>query len=308
MNTAVTVQNLTKRIGSFTAVDDISFDVPKGEIFGFLGSNGAGKTTTIRMLCGIITPTSGSAHILGRDILKERNSIKQSIGYMSQKFSLYDDLTVQENLEFFSGMYGINQDRKGRIAQSIEQTGLSERADLITGSLPFGIKQRLALASALMHKPDIVFLDEPTAGVDPKGRRKFWDIINALAEDGITIFVTTHYMDEAEYCNRIALLHKGSIKALGTPEQLKSEHMKGEMFEIRCSDPAAAMGLLRTADLGETALFANTIHINIMDVSDIGNIRTILAANSIAIESVEKVSPSLEDVFLNVLSEKDESQ
>ena len=302
-NHAVVAENLTKRIGDFTAVDSVSFKVDEGEIFGFLGSNGAGKTTTIRMLCGIIAPTEGSGTVLGMDISRDRNAIKEKIGYMSQKFSLYGDLTVRENLEFFAGMYAIDGSRSERIEQALETTNLTRRANTITASLPFGHKQRLAFASAMLHKPRIIFLDEPTAGVDPNGRRQFWELIHNVAAQGITVFVTTHYMDEAEYCHRITLMHKGSLRAVGSPAELKREVMRGAMLEIDCDNPAGALGLLKRQNLGETALFASKIHLHVPD-EDSGRrqVEDLLARRDIRIHRIDRVAPSLEDVFISVLS------
>ena len=307
MKHAVVAENLTKEIGDFTAVDHVSFSVPVGEIFGFLGSNGAGKTTTIRMLCGIIEPTEGRATVLDMDVVRQRNDIKQQIGYMSQKFSLYNDLTIRENLEFFAGMYTGRGKRRGRIREAIEATGLTDREKTITGALPFGIKQRLALASAMLHHPEILFLDEPTAGVDPRGRREFWDLIHRVAADGVTVFVTTHYMDEAEYCHRITLMHKGSLRAVGSPAEMKRDIMKGAMLEINSDDPARALGALKAARIGETALFANRIHLNVSD-EESGRERAASALSGAGIHllSIDRVAPSLEDVFISVLSDEGE--
>lgn len=309
MSLAVVAEGLTKRIGDFTAVDSVSFSVPEGQIYGFLGSNGAGKTTTIRMLCGIILPTEGAGSILGMDIVRQRDEIKENIGYMSQKFSLYEDLTVKENLEFFAGMYRIRGRRSERIKEALESTDLSDRAETITSELPHGLKQRLALASANLHKPRILFLDEPTAGVDPAARREFWKLINELSSEGITVFVTTHYMDEAEHCHQIALLHEGRIRAGGSPTELKQDVMEGFILEILCNDPAGGIGALRRAGLGETALFANAIHLNVADLST-GTTRAkeILASEDIEVHSMENVSASLEDVFLSVLSRPEDEQ
>ncbi len=217
---AVVLENLTKKFGDFTAVDNISFIVGKGEIFGFLGPNGAGKSTTIRMLCGILRPTSGRGVVGGVDITKTPEQVKSFIGYMSQKFSLYDDLTIEENLDFFAGIYRV-QNRETVIRNALEMAGLSGKGRIITGSLPVGWKQKLSLASAVMHKPSILFLDEPTSGVDPLTRRKFWETIRSLATDGTTVFVTTHYMMEAEYCDRLAIMQAGRVIAMGSPAELK---------------------------------------------------------------------------------------
>jgi ABC-2 type transport system ATP-binding protein len=219
---AVEIENLVKRFGSFVAVDDVSLNVRRGEIFGFLGPNGAGKSTTIRILCGLLRPTSGRAMVGGFDVYTQSEEVKQTIGYMSQRFSLYDDLRVGENIAFFSGIYGVpNAQREKRKREILRMAGLEEREQSMTGLLPGGWKQRLALGCAIVHEPPILFLDEPTSGVDPIARRTFWDLIYDLSERGQTVFVTTHYMDEAEYCHRLALMYRGRIIAEGTPEQLK---------------------------------------------------------------------------------------
>lgn len=229
----INTNKLTKQFGDFVATDSITFDVYKGEIFGFLGANGAGKTTAMRMLCGLSTPTSGEATIAGFDIYKETEKIKQHIGYMSQKFSLYEDLTVIENIRFFGGIYGLsNQGIKNKSEHLIEQLGLGKEAKKLVGFLPLGWKQKLAFSVAIIHEPQIVFLDEPTGGVDPVTRRQFWDLIYAAADRGITIFVTTHYMDEAEYCNRISMMVDGKIKALDTPTNLKQQFNANSMDDV----------------------------------------------------------------------------
>jgi ABC-2 type transport system ATP-binding protein len=230
---AVEAENLTRKFGSFTAVDSISFKVRKGEIFGFLGANGAGKTTTIRMLCGLLLPTSGVAHVNGLDIFKQFEEIKKHIGYMSQKFSLYDDLTVTENIEFYGGIYGLSRHKiKQRTDELLEYLKLYDQAKVLTASLPVGWKQRLALSTALLHDPPIIFLDEPTSGVDPVSRRNFWLLIYELVEKGKTIFVTTHFMDEAEYCNRISIMKDGAIEVMGEPDQLKLKYKAENLNEV----------------------------------------------------------------------------
>lgn len=229
----ITTENLTKKFGDFTAVDNISFDVYKGEIFGFLGANGAGKTTAMRMLCGLSKPTSGKATIAGFDVYKDTEKIKSRIGYMSQKFSLYEDLTILENINFFGGIYGLsNKKLKEQSELLVNKLGLKKEANKLVGSLPLGWKQKLAFSVAVIHEPSIVFLDEPTGGVDPITRRQFWDLIYEAAEDGITIFVTTHYMDEAEYCNRISMMVDGRIAALDSPSQLKQDFKVETMDEV----------------------------------------------------------------------------
>ncbi len=233
LNYAVETQNLGKRFGKFEAVKNLDLAVQQGEIFGFLGANGAGKTTAIRMLCGLLLPSSGKGTVAGFDIYKENEKIKQRIGYMSQKFSLYEDLTPAENIEFYGGVYGL---KRGTLlqkrAQLLEELGLREQADMMTRSLPLGFKQRLALSCALLHDPPIIFLDEPTGGVDPEARRNFWDLIYHMAERGKTIFVTTHYMDEAEYCHRVSIMYQGEIIALASPKELKQQHQKASMQEV----------------------------------------------------------------------------
>jgi ABC-2 type transport system ATP-binding protein len=229
----VKIERLVKRFGSFTAVDEVSLDVDRGEIFGFLGPNGAGKSTTIRILCGLLAPTSGRASVAGFDVARDPESVRRNIGYMSQKFSLYDDLTVEENIDFFSGIYGVSRERRAeRKSHVLEMAGLTERRRSLTGVLPGGWKQRLALGCAILHDPPILFLDEPTSSVDPLARRSFWDLIYDLSAAGQTIFVTTHYMDEAEYCHRLALLYGGRVAALGPPSKLKRELGAPSMEEV----------------------------------------------------------------------------
>ena len=231
--TAVSVSKLSRHFGAFKAVDEISFEVNKGEIFGFLGANGAGKTTAIKMLCGLLKPTSGEATIAGFSINSETAKIKENIGYMSQKFSLYEDLTVKENIEFYGGIYGLSREKiSGKTDQLLSELNLDKMKNTLTKSLPLGWKQRLALSTSLLHDPAIIFLDEPTGGVDPISRRNFWRIIYEIANRGKTVFVTTHYMDEAEYCNRISIMHKGKIIELGTPTGLKQKYNKTTMQDI----------------------------------------------------------------------------
>lgn len=234
---AVVIENLTKRFGSFVAVDNVTLQVGQGEIFGFLGPNGAGKSTTIRILCGLLAPTSGKATVAGSDVATEPESVKASIGYMSQKFSLYDDLTVEENLEFFGGVYGVAADRlQQRKQYALEMAELVEKRGCMTRLLAGGWKQRLALGCAILHEPPVIFLDEPTSGVDPVARRAFWDLINDLSHQGKTVFVTTHYMEEAEYCHRVALMYKGKMIALGTPADLREQLATAEKPEPTMED------------------------------------------------------------------------
>lgn len=230
---SVTIDRLSKRFGDFVAVDDVTLNVSKGEIFGFLGPNGAGKSTTIRILCGLLAPSTGSATVAGFDVATQSESVRKNIGYMSQRFSLYDDLTVNENIDFFSGIYGVARERRAARKQyAIQMADLHGSEDRMTRTLPGGLKQRLALGCAILHEPPIVFLDEPTSGVDPIARRIFWDLIYQLGEAGQTVFVTTHYMDEAEYCHRLALMYKGKVIALGTPAELKLGMSKQTMEEV----------------------------------------------------------------------------
>jgi len=230
---SVELVQLTKRFGDYVAVDQVTLEVSKGEIFGFLGPNGAGKSTTIRILCGLLAPSSGTASVAGFDVASEPEKVHESIGYMSQKFSLYDDLTIEENIDFFSGIYGVPREKRAdRKRYAIEMAGLQGSESLLTRTLPGGLKQRLALGCAILHKPPIVFLDEPTSGVDPIARRAFWDLIYRLSEAGQTVFVTTHYMDEAEYCHRLALMYKGKMISLGTPAEMKRSMGKASMEEV----------------------------------------------------------------------------
>ncbi len=230
---AIVTDKLTKRFGQFVAANEITFDVKRGEIFGFLGANGAGKTTAMRMLCGLSIPSSGEATVAGYDVYRETEKIKQNIGYMSQKFSLYEDLTIYENIRFFGGIYGISRKEiRRRADEMLQRLELDRQRDLLVGSLPLGWKQKLAFSVAIFHEPQIVFLDEPTGGVDPVTRRQFWDLIYEASDREITVFVTTHYMDEAEYCSRISMMVDGYIKALDTPTQLKAEHGAANMDEV----------------------------------------------------------------------------
>ena len=230
---AVRTENLGKRFGDFDAVKNLNLSVRRGEIFGFLGANGAGKTTAIRMLCGLLEPSSGTGYVAGFDISRQPEEIKRRIGYMSQKFSLYEDLTIDENIEFYGGVYGLARESLWQKREAlVEELGLSDQRDMLTVSLPLGFKQRLALSCALLHEPEIIFLDEPTGGVDPDARRNFWDLIYQLSDQGRTVFVTTHYMDEAEYCQRVSIMYRGEIAALDTPDGLKRRYGKSTMEEV----------------------------------------------------------------------------
>lgn len=297
---AVSAENLTKRFGDFTAVSEVSFEVGRGEIFGFLGPNGAGKTTTIKMLAGLVAPTSGHGTVAGYDITRERRSIKHSIGYMSQLFSLYADLTVEENIDFFARLYGVQEPHRfARRAWVLEMARLGDQRRRLTGELPLGWKQRLALGCALLHEPPILFLDEPTSGVDPISRGSFWDLIDATAAQGTTIFVTTHYMEEAEYCHRLALMNRGRLIALDTPARLRQE-MREPILEVQVDDTPRAVEVLRgTPGIIEAAMFGRSLHVAVQDVeAATARIPTSLEAGGIALESLRQIAPSLEDVFV----------
>ncbi len=305
---SIEVKELTKKFGSFTAVDKISFNVEQGEILGFLGANGAGKSTAIRMMTGILEPTSGDALVGGFSIMKEPNKVKTQIGYMSQKFSLYNDLTVEENIRFFAGVYGLTgqkfSDRKKWV---LKVANLEGKEKLLTGSLPGGIKQRLALGTAVIHEPKIVFLDEPTSGVDPISRRNFWDLINDLSASGITVLVTTHYLDEAEFCNDIILINAGRLIAQGNSKTLKTDYIKNTILEIESDRVVDSMSILEKENwVGETSIFGNYIHIILNDNSKTeADVREILTnKNSIKVHRIDKIVPTLEDVFIHLL-EKD---
>jgi ABC-2 type transport system ATP-binding protein len=304
---AIEVHDLTKKFGAFTAVDHINFAVRRGEIFGFLGANGAGKSTTIRMLCGLLVPTSGSGTVGGYDISGQAELVKRNIGYMSQRFSLYEDLTVEENIHFFGGVYGLSNDNiKERMAWVTQMAGLEGREQSLTKTLSGGWKQRLALGCAILHEPQILFLDEPTSGVDPVSRRRFWDLINELSGQGITILVTTHYLDEAEYCNELILINAGRLIASGSPTQLKAEHITYSILEVETSAPVAAMDLLRNQPwVIEISLFGTYLHIGIEDAEKgRESVESVLALNSIQVQRIDQIVPSLEDVFLHLLEKE----
>jgi ABC-2 type transport system ATP-binding protein len=301
---AVHLEHLSKVFGDFTAVNDVSLDVAPGEIFGFLGPNGAGKSTTIRILCGLLSPTSGSATVAGFDVATQPEQIRQNIGYMSQKFSLYDDLTVEENIEFFGGIYGVTPEKfPARRDYVLKMAGLEEKRSSMTSLLSGGWKQRLALGCAILHEPAILFLDEPTSGVDPMARRSFWDLIYALSAAGHTVFVTTHYMDEAEYCHRIALMGAGKVIALGSPAELKASLGEGHLLNLETSDLFGAMTMLRgQAGIEDVAVFGGGLHVKVDNQADGASIvRRALEAGGIEIQLLEPIPPSMEDVFVTLL-------
>lgn len=307
---AVSVRDLTRRFVSFTAVDRVSFDVQPGEVFGFLGPNGAGKSTTIRMLCGILAPTSGTGHVAGLDIARDTERIKTQVGYMSQKFSLYHDLTVIENITFFGGIYGLRRQRlRERRDWVLEMADLVHERRTLTGALPAGLKQRLALGCALIHEPPIVFLDEPTSGVDPINRRRFWDEIHALTERGITVFVTTHYMDEAEHCERIALIYHGRMIALGTPSELKHTHVREAILDVQVDAPQDVIADIEALPaIADAALFGSGLHVVVTHDVEPERARQaildLLAAQGRTAE-VKRIVPSMEDMFVSLVEAHD---
>jgi ABC-2 type transport system ATP-binding protein len=307
MTRAVEIEELRKRFGAFTAVDGISLTVEQGEIFGFLGSNGAGKSTTIRMLCGLFSPTSGSARVLGIDVVRDPEAVKRSIGYMSQRFSLYEDLTVRQNVRFFGGIYGL---RGAELAEredwAVEMAGLGGKEELLTGELPGGWKQRLALACAVLHRPRVLFLDEPTSGVDPLSRRRFWRLIDEMAADGVTVFVTTHYLDEAEYCQRLALIHGGRLATLGTVAEVKQVFSDRAVLEITAPDAGEALETLVGEEwILDTSIFGTRIHAVVPDAEKGGaRILALLEASGNRPAAVAPILPSLEDVFIHYVKDE----
>jgi len=301
---AIEVRDLTKKFGSFTAVDHITFAVKPGEIFGFLGANGAGKSTTIRMLCGLLQSTSGSAHVGGYDINTQTDQVKLNIGYMSQRFSLYDDLTVEQNIRFYGGVYGLkNSHLKERMDWVLKMADLKGREDSLTKTLSGGWKQRLALGCAILHEPRNVFLDEPTGGVDPISRRNFWELINQLSSSGTTVLVTTHFLDEAEYCGSIILINAGKLIAAGTPSQLKLEHVRNPILEVVTSNVVDALETIRIQPWAlETSVFGTKLHVMVNDeAAGKRQIEAALATRGIGAEAIHRIVPSLEDVFLYLL-------
>jgi len=304
---AITVRDLTKRFGSFTAVDRISFSVVRGEVFGFLGPNGAGKSTTIRMLCGLSAPTSGKATVLGHDAARHARRLRTEIGYMSQRFSLYDDLTVGENIRLFAGLYGLSNSRyRERKSWALSMSDLQEHAAARTGTLSTGHKQRLALACSLIHEPKLLFLDEPTSGVDPVTRRNFWGIIEDLSGKGVTVLVTTHYMDEANHCDRLAMIYRGRLVALDTPSGLLAKGFSGEILRIEASPLVKALTLLENASVcGECSLFGSAIHAYVDSAREAAPLlRQTLTASGIQVLSITPADPSLEDIFISLIEKE----
>jgi ABC-2 type transport system ATP-binding protein len=304
----VEIKNLVKRFGDFVAVDNVSLTVQRGEIFGFLGSNGAGKTTTIRMLCGLLTPTSGSARVGGFDLATQTEQIKQTIGYMSQKFSLYDDLSVVENIEFFSGVYNVPQAlRPGRKEYVLTMAGLENRGNTMTRLLPAGWKQRLALGCAILHQPPILFLDEPTSGVDPIARRSFWNLIYQLSAEGHTVFVTTHYMDEAEYCHRLALMHRGRLIGLGSAGELKAALVSHTLMHLESTDVLESLRTVEQCEeVVEAAVFGSGLHLMVRDPAVAERaVRHALTQRGIGVRRLAVIEPSMEDVFVAMIEQEE---
>jgi ABC-2 type transport system ATP-binding protein len=303
----IVVQDLTKRFGTFTAVDHVSFDVRPGEVFGWLGPNGAGKTTTIRMLLGLLRPTSGSTFILGFNSATETKIVHAHVGYMSQQFTLYNDLTAKQNIRFYGGVHGLSsKELHQRVPEILSMAGLEGRENVLTSRLSGGWKQRLALGCAIIHRPKVVFLDEPTAGVDPISRRQFWELIYQCAKEGVTVLVTTHYMDEAEFCQRVGFISQGRLVALDTVSQLKRTQMRGQVLEINVTDPEKAMRVLKMAQrdrqipLDEVALYGAQIHAVVPAVQHYPEtIQRLLTGSDIQVNSIEWIAPTLEDVFIS---------
>jgi ABC-2 type transport system ATP-binding protein len=308
VDNAIEVRALTKRFGDFTAVDGIDLDVPRGQIFGFLGPNGSGKTTTIRMLCGTIGPSGGGATVLGHDVVADPESVRRSIGYMSQKFALFEDMTVDENLRFYAGVYGIEGERfAARRRYVLEMADLVGREKELTANLSVGWKQRLALGCATIHEPELLFLDEPTSGVDPTARRQFWELLYDLAEGGVTLFVTTHYMDEATHCNRLAFIYNGRIIAIGSPQQIRDKHMTDQILEVEVGDVEGALAWLGAREgVREAYLSGAMLHVNVGERTDPSALADDLRAGGFDVTRCEPVEPTIEDVFVHLVTEQRE--
>jgi ABC-2 type transport system ATP-binding protein len=307
---AIQVADLSKRFGKFVAVDRVSFEVRPGEVFGFLGPNGSGKSTTIRMLCGILLPTSGTGRVAGFDVARDPERVRQNIGYMSQRFSLYEELTVRENLDFFAGIYGLPPpEAAARREDILSLVGLTRERDVPAHDLPGGLRQRLALACAVVHRPPVLFLDEPTAGVDPISRREFWGLIRSMAAAGTAILVTTHYMDEAEHCRSLAFIYQGRLIAQGAPSALKA-NLQGYLVEVQVS-PGALVPALKVLnsypDSSEVALFGTAIHVTLSSPQAMPGLRAHLRTNNVTDAGIEAIVPSLEDVFVSLVTREAEA-
>lgn len=301
---AITTDNLTKRFGDLMAVDHISMSIMEGEIYGFLGPNGSGKSTTIRMLCGLMDPSEGTGSVLGYDIRKEPEQIKQNIGYMSQRFSLYEDMTVAENLDFYASIYGLaGSTKRERMTDMVAMANLTGREKQLAGTLSGGWKQRLALGCSIIHRPRVLFLDEPTAGVDPVSRRDFWDLIYHIAEQGTTIMVTTHYMDEADQCHTLGFIYNGRIIAHGTPPEIKANEMRGQVVEIACEDIVGVFEVLKgTEEFSNVTRYGVFLHVVVDDAeAAVPKIRQLLAEKNLAVSKIERTAPSIEDVFVSLV-------
>ncbi|HAL37759.1 MAG TPA: multidrug ABC transporter ATP-binding protein [Polaromonas sp.] len=300
----IIVDGLVKRFGTFVAVDTVSFSVGRGEIMGFIGPNGAGKSTLIRVLCGLLRPSAGRALVAGIDVARDPEAVRQRIGYMSQKFSLYNDLSVVENLRFFGGIYGVRRaDIAARLRFAVDMAGLAGRENALVATLAGGWKQRLALGAAILHRPAIVFLDEPTSGVDPSSRRRFWDLIHALSEEGVSVLVSTHYMDEAEYCHRIALINRGRLIALGTPQELRQSSLGGELLALEGDRIGDAVAQLETAPgVQDVAMFGSALHALVDDAAARSpELLARLGAAGFVGARVRRIEPSLEDSFVHLV-------
>lgn len=308
MENAIEIEKLTKKFGEFTAVNDVTFNVKKGEVFGFLGANGSGKTTVIRMLMGLITPTSGNGTVLGYDISKDKDSeiIRNKIGYMSQKFSLYEDLTVEENLNFYGQVYGLSGNKLDeKKKEVIAMADLEGRENMITANLSGGWKQRLALGCSILHDPEVLFLDEPTGGVDPIARRTFWDLIYKLSDSGVTILVTTHYMDEAEHCNTIGFIHYGNLLTLETPNNMKKYIIDGDIIEIKVKDTLKTIEILEGNEMvREASVYGTGVHALVEPELPLNDLEEYLKDEKIEYSSIKKVKPSLEDVFVFMVNKE----
>jgi len=304
---AIVVTGLRKAFGDFVAVDGVDFKVKRGEIFGFLGPNGSGKTTTIRMLCGVIAPTSGGGTVMGYDVVDEPERVRENIGYMSQKFSLFQDLTVDENLRFYAGIYGLSDEKyKERRAYILKMADLEGRENELTGNLSVGWKQRLALGCATIHEPKLIFLDEPTSGVDPTARRQFWELLYDLAHDGVTLFVTTHYMDEATHCNRLAFIYRGTIIAEGTPQEVKADLAADTILQISVDRGEEALAAVEELDaVDEAYMQGSMVHVNLgRRTAEDADLRGFLTGKGFTVGGIERVDPTLEDAFVHLVTQQ----
>jgi ABC-2 type transport system ATP-binding protein len=302
----ILAEGLTKRFGDFTAVDSLDLSIARSQVVGFIGPNGAGKSTAIRMLCGLLRPSAGRATVAGFDVGREPEAVRAHIGYMSQKFSLYGDLTCRENLSFFGGIYRVPRHQiEERTQFAIAMAGLEGREDMLVRTLAGGWKQRLALGCAILHRPPVLFLDEPTSGVEPEARRRFWDLIHNLAGGGVTILVSTHYMDEAEYCNRIALINAGRLAAIGAPSELRQKNLGGELYELACAPLGAALeALKKTPGVLEAAIFGDKLHVLARDAGVALDLGRVLAEHDLTGERPRRIAPTLEDVFVQLVSRR----